>query len=37
MSEEISLIEGELESLLKGFLLKMPEETPKRNNGAEKS
>jgi hypothetical protein len=36
MNEETSLMQGELESLLKGLLLKPPEETPKRNNGIEK-
>jgi hypothetical protein len=36
MNEESSLMQGELESLLKGLLLKPPEETPKRNNIMEK-
>ena len=35
-NEETSLMQGELESLLKGFLLKVPEETPYRNNAIEK-
>jgi hypothetical protein len=36
LNEENSLMQGELESLLKGFLLKHPEETPKRNNALDK-